>query len=80
MRNLNDPTNRYVEVGVAERSNGETEYTYEFEWFRERLEKLDSDSLSRTVRLISCQTKTFSCEKGKIFPHSIHSNASQILP
>ena len=35
------PPNRYVVVGVVERSNGETEYISEFEWFRERLEKLE---------------------------------------
>ena len=35
------PPNRYVVVGVARKSNGESEYTSEFEWFRERLEKLE---------------------------------------
>ena len=35
------PSHPYVVVGVAERSNSETEYISEFEWFRERLEKLE---------------------------------------
>ena len=35
------PQNRYVVVGVARRSYAETEHNSEFEWFRERLEKLE---------------------------------------
>lgn len=35
------PQNRYVVVGVARRSYAEIEHNSEFEWFRERLEKLE---------------------------------------
>ena len=34
------PSNRYIVVGVDQRSNSESEYNSEFEWFRARLEKL----------------------------------------
>ena len=38
---LDRPPNPYVVVGVARKSNGEAEYNSEFEWFSEKLEKLE---------------------------------------
>ena len=38
---LDRPPSPYVVVGVARKSNGEAEYNSEFEWFREKLEKLE---------------------------------------